>query len=139
MSNRSRLGYLAAALTLVFGLLSLLIPYWTVLAFGFDVSRARPWGLSEMRAVFGAMFVMMGGVMLWALPLRPRSAPYLRFAGLLWLAAAAGRLFSLVVDGALVPMNVVFLLLELLIGFGALSASLELPRRGAPERRAPDA
>ncbi len=138
MSNRTRLGYLAAVLSILFGLAALLLPYWMILLIGFDFSEARPWGVSEMRATYGALFVAMGGVMLWALPIRPRGAPYLRFAGILWLAAAVGRVFSLVIDGALTPLNFALLGLELLVGVPTILASFETPRRNRAEIAVPE-
>jgi hypothetical protein len=91
-----------------------------------------PRGLSGIRATYGALFVVMAGVMVWAVPTRPRSNPWLRFAGILWLGAAAGRVLSIVLDGVLTPLNFVSLGIELLVGAGALLGSFERigPRRG---------
>ena len=76
MSLRTQLAYLAAGLTLALGLLSLLNPLLMVRILGLEVLEPR--GLSEIRATYGMLFLAMGGVMLWAIPTRPRSNPFLR-------------------------------------------------------------
>ena len=92
---------------------------------GFELFEGR--GLSEMRAMYGALFIVMSGVLLWALPNRPSGAAYLRFAGFLWLGAAAGRLASMVIDGALLPFNFLALAIELFIGVPLLLAGFQTP------------
>lgn len=139
MSLRTQLAYLAAGITLVLGLLSLLNPLLAVRVLGLEVLEPR--GLSEIRATYGALFVVMAGVMFWAVPTRPRSTPYLRFAGILWLGAAAGRMLSVALDGVLTPVNLVSLAIELVVGVGALLGSFERirPRRnGPPEDETPE-
>ena len=139
MSVRTQLAYLAAGLTLALGLLGLLNPLLTARLIGLEV--VEPHGLSEIRATYGALFVVLGGLMLWAVPTRPRNAPLLRFAGLVWLAVALGRLSSIVIDGPLTPPNFVLLGLELLIGGAAVVGSFQTPRRRAkatPEEEIPD-
>jgi Domain of unknown function (DUF4345) len=131
MSIRTQLAYLAAILTLGLGIASLVIPLNMVLLVGFDIIQPR--ALSEMRSTYGAMFAVMGAIMLYAIPTRPRTALYLRFAGFLWLGAAAGRLLSMIIDGVLTPVNVAGLALELLVGVGALLGSLENPKKKLPE------
>lgn len=123
MSMRTQLAYLAAGITLVLGLLSLFNPLLAVRVLGLDVIEPR--GLSEIRATYGALFVVMAGVMFWAVPTRPRSAHWLRFAGILWLGAGAGRVLSIVLDGVLTPLNFVSLGIEVLVGLGALLGSFE--------------
>jgi Domain of unknown function (DUF4345) len=127
MTPRTQLGYLAAILTLALGLVGLIGPIWMAELLGFQAARLLPRGLSEIRATYGAMFIVMGAVMLWAIPMRPRGKPYLRFASFLWLGAAAGRLLSMIIDGVVTPMNFAGLALEVLVGVGALLASLENP------------
>lgn len=139
MSVRTQLAYLAAGLTLALGLLGLLNPHLTASLVGLEV--AQPHGLSEVRATYGALFVVLGGLMLWAVPTRPRNAPLLRFSGLVWLAVALGRLLSIVIDGTITPPNLVLLAIELLIGAAALIGSFHTPRRRAavaPEEEVPD-
>ncbi len=120
MNARTQLAYLAAGLTLALGLLSFINPLVMVRLLGLEVVEPR--GLSEIRATYGALFLAMGAVMLWAVPTGRRGS-WLRLPGLLWLAAAVGRALSMAIDGVLTPLNVVILLLELLIGVSALVGS----------------
>lgn len=140
MSVRTQLAYLAAGLTVVLGLLALLNPLLAVRLLGLDVVEPR--GLSEVRSTYGAMFLVMGGAMLWAVPTRPRSAVWLRFAGVLWCAAAAGRVLSILIDGVLTPINFAALGVEALIGVAALLGSFQTPlprrRRGEALDDTPD-
>ena len=107
-SARTTLAYVAAAALVAFGLLALLNPLVAVRLVGLEVIEPR--GLSEVRASYGALLLAMGGVMLWAVPTRPRSAPWLRFAGLLWTASALGRIASVVLDGVWTPVNLLTVL-----------------------------
>jgi len=107
-SARTTLAYVGAAGLVAVGLLALLNPLVTVRLIGLEVIDPR--GLSEVRAAYGAGLLAMGGAMLWAIPTRPRSISWLRFAGLLWSAAAAGRIVSVVLDGVWTPLNLVFVL-----------------------------
>jgi hypothetical protein len=127
MTPRTQLGYLAAILTLALGLTALIGPIWMAEILGFRATQLQPRGLSEIRATYGALFIVMGAVMLWAIPTRPVGKPYLRFASFLWLGAGAGRLLSMIIDGVVTPMNFGGLALEVLVGVGALLASLETP------------
>jgi hypothetical protein len=125
MSIRTQLAYLASLLTLVLGLAFLLLPLNMVLLTGLDITNPR--GLSEMRSTYGAMFTVMGTLMLYGALRRPSGAVYLRFAAYLWLGAFVGRVFSMIVDGVWTPLNFGVLALELLVGIGALLGSTEKP------------
>lgn len=134
MSVRTQLAYLSAGLTLALGLLGLLNPLLTVRIVGLEVLEPR--GLSEARAVFGAMFVVLGGVMLWAVSARSAAPAYLRMSGIVIGSVAVGRLLSIVIDGVLSPLNFGFLALELLISVSTVLASFQRGgRRG--DRAAP--
>lgn len=130
MRGRRNLAFISAGLTLAWGLLGLLNPLLMVRIVGLDVVDPR--GLSEARAVFGALFVVMGAFMLWAASARGAPPAYLRLPGLLVLGEAAGRLASVVIDGVLSPLNIVYLIGELVIGTLALLASF-----GGDEGRGP--
>lgn len=130
MSLRSQLAYLASGLTLVLGLLGLLNPNLTLGLTGLQVVDPR--GLSQARALFGALFLTMGGSMLWATAARPRARGVLRFAGVLWLASAAGRLLSLLLDGSFSWASILLLLFDLAVAGGALLGSSEA---GSPRLR----
>lgn len=140
MTPRTQLGYLAAILTLALGLVGFLGPIWMSELLGFRAAQLEPRGLSEIRATYGAMFTVMGAVMLWAIPTRPRGIPYLRFASFLWLGAGVGRFLSMIIDGVVTPMNFAGLALEVVVGVCALLASLENPNipKIAPVEETPD-
>lgn len=121
MSLRIQLAYLAAGLTLVLGLLGLLNPILTLRLTGLEVIEPR--GLGQARALFGALFLTMGGYMLWALSIRPRGRTILRFTGFLWLASALGRLLSLLLDGPLSLGSILLLAFDLVVGTGAFLGS----------------
>ena len=121
--NRTRLAYVSAAIVLVLALLAFLNPWLMVRVVGFELVEGR--GLSEMRATYGAFFIVMAGVLLWAIPNRPAGKPYLRFGGLLWLGAAVGRIASMIIDGALLPFNFAALAVELVIAVPLLLAGFQ--------------
>jgi len=141
-SVRTTLAYLAAAALVVFGLLALLNPLVAARLVGLEVVEPR--GLSEIRASYGAMILMLirasygamilmlGGIMVWAVPMRPRSAPWMRLAGLLWTAATLGRAASVLLDGVWTPVNLLFLLASGVIAVAFVLASFQTPGR---ERR----
>ena len=133
MTLRTQLAYAAAVLTLALGLVALLNPLLAARLLGLEVVAPR--GLSELRSGYGALTLALGGLMLWALPLRPRTATLLRTVALLVAAAALGRLASMAIDGVLGVVNLAFLLLQSLVALALVWASAERPpSRG--ERRA---
>lgn len=130
-SVRTTLAYLAAAALVAFGLLALLNPLVAARLVGLEVVEPR--GLSEIRASYGAMVLMLGGVMVWAVPMRPRSAPWMRLAGLLWSAATLGRVASVILDGVWTPVNLLFLLASGVIAAAFVLASFQArPRAKRP-------
>ncbi len=135
MSTRTKLAYVAAALTLLLGLFALLNPLVMVRILGLEIVEPR--GLSEIRSSYGALFLVLGGVMLWAISNRPKTLAYLRFAGFLWLGIAAGRLASILIDGAYIPLNLLYLLLELLIAVATLLAGFEKAKSRPLAERSP--
>lgn len=129
-SVRTTLAYLAAAALVAFGLLALLNPLVAARLVGLEVVEPR--GLSEVRAFYGAMILMLGGVMVWAVPMRPRSAPWMRLAGLLWAAATLGRAASVILDGVWTPVNLLFLLASGVIAAAFILASFQTRPRAVP-------
>jgi hypothetical protein len=123
MSLRSQLAYLAAGLTLVLGLLGLLNPVLTLRLTGLEVIEPR--GLGQTRALFGALFLTMGGFMLWALATRPRARSILRFTAFLWLASALGRLLSLILDAQFSLGSLLLLAFDLAVGTGSFLGSTD--------------
>ncbi len=132
-SVRTTLAYVAAVVLVAFGLLALLNPLVGVRLVGLEVIEPR--GLSQVRAGFGALVLAMGGAMLWAVPTRPRSAPWMRLAGLLWAASTLGRAASVILDGVWTPVNLLFLLGEGFLAVALVLASFQTPGRGARDRR----
>jgi hypothetical protein len=138
-SVRTTLAYVGAAALVAVGLLALLNPLLAVRLLGLEVIEPR--GLSEIRAGYGAALLTMGGAMVWAIPTRPRSASWLRFTGLLWSAAAVGRIVSVVLDGVWTPLNLVFVIAAVYLAVVFVLAGFQTPptagegRDGPPERR----
>jgi hypothetical protein len=129
-SVRTTLAYAAAIALVAFGLLALLNPLVAVRLVGLEVVEPR--GLSEIRSSYGALLLALGGAMLWAIPTRPRSAPWLRFGGLLFLAATLGRGASVLLDGVWTPLNLVVTVLAGVVAVAFLLASFQArPGRAA--------
>lgn len=122
-SVRTTLAYAAAIALVAFGLLALLNPLVAVRLVGLEVVEPR--GLSEIRSSYGALLLALGGAMLWAIPTRPRSAPWLRFGGLLFLAATLGRGASVLLDGVWTPLNLVVTVLAGVVAVAFLLASFQ--------------
>jgi len=140
MTFRTQLAYAAAAVTLLLGLLALLNPMASARLLGLAISAPR--GLSELRSGYGATLLAAAGLMLWALPLRPKTAALLRTLALLAAAAAAGRMTSLALDAVFSVGNLVALIVQLFVAGALLWASGERPaskRERAAERAARDA
>jgi hypothetical protein len=133
-SVRTTLAYVGAAGLVALGLLALLNPLVTVRLIGLEVIDPR--GLSEVRAAYGAGLLAMGGAMLWAIPTRPRSTSWLRFAGLLWSAAAAGRIVSVVLDGVWTPLNLVFVLGAVYLALVFVLTGFQRPPKAVDESEA---
>jgi hypothetical protein len=136
MTTRTQLAYAAAAVVLLLGLLSLFNPALATRMLGLEIVAPR--GLSEVRATYGALFVTMAALLLWALPLRPRGGIVVRAMGLLWAGAAAGRVASMAIDGIVTIGNVGALALAVVVAALLVWGSLETPPTAAQvaDRRA---
>jgi hypothetical protein len=132
-SVRTTLAYVGAAALVAVGLLALLNPLLAVRLLGLEVIEPR--GLSEIRAGYGAALLTLGGAMVWAIPTRPRSASWLRFAGLLWSAAAVGRVVSVVLDGVWTPLNLLFVIAAVYLAVVFVLAGFQTPPKAADEGR----
>jgi hypothetical protein len=132
MTTRTQLTYAAAGIVLVLGLISLLNPWLAARLLGFDLVAPR--AVSEVRATYGALFVAMGGLLLWALPQRPRAAVVVRAMGLLWAAVALGRIASMTIDGLLTIGNLAGLAVAAAIAALLLWGAFEVPPTGAEVR-----
>jgi hypothetical protein len=129
MTTRTQLAYAAAGVVLLLGLLSLFNPVLATRLMGLEI--AAPRGLSEVRATYGALFVTMAALLLWALPQRPRGAIVVRAMGLLWAGAAAGRIASMAIDGILTVGNFGGLAVAVVVAALLVWGSLETPLTAA--------
>lgn len=132
MSMRTQLAYAAIGVVLVLGLLSLFNPVFSARLLGLDV--AIPRGVSEVRSTYGAMHVTLVAMLLWAMPLRPRSGLIVRLLGLLWMGAGAGRVASIAIDGVVTPTNLLLALVQLAVAGLLVWASFEVPPSPAEQR-----
>jgi hypothetical protein len=136
MTTRTQLAYAAAGVVLLLGLLSMFNPALATRLLGLEIVAPR--GLSEVRATYGALFVTMAALLLWALPLRPRGGIVVRAMGLLWAGAATGRVASMAIDGIVTIGNGAALVLAVVVAALLVWGSLETPPTAAQvaDRRA---
>jgi uncharacterized protein YfiM (DUF2279 family) len=87
------------------------------------LAAAAPEGLAEARATYGGLFLALelGAAVLW---LARSSTDGLAVAGIAWTGAAAGRVFSLAVDGRRTARNGQAVAFELFIGLAHIAALL---------------
>jgi len=129
MTTRTQLAYAAAGVVLLLGLLSLFNPVLATRMLGLEIVAPR--GLSEVRATYGALFVTMAALLLWALPQRPRGAIVVRAMGILWAGAAAGRVASMAIDGILTVGNFGMLAVAVAVAVLLVWGSFETPPTAA--------
>jgi hypothetical protein len=137
MTLRTQLAYVAAALLIVLGLLAFIAPVFAAGLLGLAIPSPR--GVSAMRSGYGAVPLAMGVLALWAIPLRPKKAPLLRTLSILLAAAAAGRLFSIGIDGVFAFANLLLFLLQASVALLVFWASTEQPPSRAELRARRDA
>jgi hypothetical protein len=102
------LKIIAAVATAVTGLLGLIKP---TAVYGFTGLLANgPRGISEIRAIFGGLFLALGIAPLF---LQEKAFTML---GIGYLAIAAARIFSILVDRSYDPSNWISLGIEVLLG-----------------------
>jgi predicted membrane channel-forming protein YqfA (hemolysin III family) len=111
------LGFTVAAITLLIGLAGLLFPR-TMLRL-VKLVPVVPEAVAEGRAGFGGMLLALGAcAILFAQPF------VTLVMGAMWLAAAAGRLISIVFDSAASRFNAAALAFETAMGLAALAGVL---------------
>jgi hypothetical protein len=108
MSVLEILKILAALATAATGVFVLFAPRKTVGFTGLEPIGGR--GISELRAVFGGLFIALGLAPLWLGP-----TAYLML-GIGYLAIAAVRAVSILVDRSAVPSNIISLISEVVLG-----------------------
>ena len=135
-SVRTTLAFAAAWSILAFGVLSLLNPLVAVRLVGLEIVEPRGW--SDFRATYGAMWIVMGAALLWAIPTRPRSMGWVRLTAAMWTAAALARVASVVLDGVWTPVNVAVTAAYAAVAVILVLASLQrVPERTTARVRPP--
>ena len=102
------LKVIAALATAATGLLALIKPDATYGFIGLTANGVR--GVSEIRAIFGGMFIALGIVPLFLGPVA------YQMLGITYLAIAAARAFSIVFDKSYAQSNLISLAIEILLG-----------------------
>jgi hypothetical protein len=108
MSILEILKIIAALATAATGVFVLFAPRKTVGFTGLEPVGGR--GISELRAVFGGLFIALGLTPLWL------GTPAFLMLGVGYLAIAAVRAISILVDRSAVPSNVISLATEIVMG-----------------------
>ena len=102
------LKIIASIATAATGLLALVKPDAVYGFTGLTATGAR--GISEIRAIFGGLFIAMGIVPLFI------KAPGYRMLGIAYLAIAVARLFSMFFDKSFDSSNIISLVIEIVLG-----------------------
>ena len=102
------LKVIAALATAATGLLALVKPTATYGFIGLNANGVR--GVSEIRAVFGGLFIALG-----ITPLFLGETAYLML-GIGYLAIAVARAFSIVFDKSYAQSNIISLVIEIVLG-----------------------
>lgn len=111
------LRQVGAVITMGLGVMSLLAPQLT--ARFTSIKPQGKIGISEIRATYGGFFIALG---LGAIVLQ--SPVVFELLGLAWLAAAAGRVYSMVVDRSRSRKNLGGIAFEAVIGLLCLAGRL---------------
>ncbi len=102
------LKIIVALATAATGLLALVNPAAVYGFTGLNASGVR--GVSEIRAIFGGLFIALGLAPLFLGP-----TAY-RMLGVAYLAIAAARIFSMVFDQSYAQSNIISLVIEIVFG-----------------------
>jgi hypothetical protein len=102
------LKIIAAILTVATGLLALVKPSATYGFIGLNANGPR--GISEIRAIFGGLFIALG-----IAPLFLGAIAY-QMLGIGYLAIAVARAFSIVFDKSYAQSNIISLVIEIVLG-----------------------
>ena len=120
-------------LTVAFACVGLLNPGLVIgfVGYGFISTSKQVAVLSEVRAVYGGLFLVVGLYTLFAgfNPSAHRSR--LLFIGLMWLGLCSGRILGISIDGSPGFNGWASAVLELLMGTGLLVASRATPPASA--------
>jgi len=102
------LKIIAALATAATGLLALIKPDATYGFIGLTANGVR--GVSEIRSIFGGLFIALGIVPLFLGPVA------YQMLGITYLAIAAARAFSIVFDKSYAQSNIISLVIEIVLG-----------------------
>jgi hypothetical protein len=116
-------------LTLAFGCIGLVDPRMVMGFVGFDASSPSYSAavLSEVRAVYGGLFAVLGVYTLLAAANPANHRARLFLIGLMWLGICGGRLLGISIDGSPGLKGWASAALEFVIGIGLLVASRARP------------
>ncbi len=103
------LKIIAALATIATGLISLIRPTAVTGFTGLSVTGPR--GITEIRAVLGALFVALG-----ATPLLLNVPVTYQMLGIAYLVVGFVRLVSMIVDKSVVQSNIISLIVEVIFG-----------------------
>ena len=103
------LKIIAAAATIITGLVSLIWPRRVLGFTGLDVSGGR--GVTEIRAILGGVFIGLGAAVL----LLNEPAAY-QTLGITYLVVAAIRAVSMFIDRSVVSSNIISVAAEVVLG-----------------------
>ena len=102
------LKIISALVTAATGLLAFIKPGATYAFIGLTANGIR--GVSEIRSIFGGLFIALGIVPLFLGPLA------YQMLGIAYLGIAAARAFSIVFDRSYAQSNIISLVIEILLG-----------------------
>lgn len=102
------LKIIAALATAATGLLALIKPSAAYGFIGLTANGVR--GVSEIRAIFGGLFIALGIVPLFL------GSPAFLMLGIGYLAIAAVRAFSIIFDKSTARSNIISLVIEIVLG-----------------------
>jgi protein-S-isoprenylcysteine O-methyltransferase Ste14 len=128
---------IVGAVTVLLGLGGLLYPesVMRLVGYGYPSPPNIPGTLGEVRAVYGGMLIVAGAFTLLAASDPRAHQGRLLLLGLLWIGAAAGRLFGVLVDGNPGLLGWLSVVVEL-GGGGALLYASQAPEGGAAQEPA---
>ncbi|GIV03744.1 MAG: hypothetical protein KatS3mg077_1497 [Candidatus Binatia bacterium] len=126
--NARLTGIVLGSIVVVFGLGALLFPERVMDYAGFAVAptASQAQATAETRALYGGLFVVLGGWILYAAASGSRQL--LVLAGTLFLGAAAGRLGGAYVAGSPGVWGWIGAIVEVAVGLGLIGAAWSLGR-----------
>ncbi|MCB9450818.1 MAG: DUF4345 family protein [Anaerolineaceae bacterium] len=106
------LKIIAAVVTILIGVLSLLLPTQIKGFTGLDVA-GNPRGITEVRAILGAFFIGLGlAPLIW----RSQSESMYLMLGFTYLVVAGVRVISMFLDKSVMQSNIISAVSEIILG-----------------------